>query len=84
METMSFRFAVDQPVCQLSNTPVAHPKRKSWLTFMISSVQNLSVSKISLEKSSVVTPPVRSSMASLEGVSAEASRLCCTYPVKPP
>lgn len=55
--------------CQLSKTPVAQPNRNSSLTLMISSLQNFSVSRISDVKSSVVTPPVRSSMASLYAIS---------------
>lgn len=50
---------------QFENIPVAQPKRNCLLTFINSSFQNLSLSSILVDKISEVTPPVRSSIASL-------------------
>lgn len=68
--TTPLRSPSPQPPCQLSNTPVEQLNRNSLLTFMTSSAQNFSVSRISVVNSSVVTPPVRSSIASLQAVNA--------------
>ena len=53
---------------QLEYRPVPQPKRKSLLTFISSSLQNRSLSRMLLDNISDVTPPVRSSMASLQHV----------------
>lgn len=53
---------------QLDHKPVPQPKRNSLLTFISSSFQKRSLSKILLDRISIVTPPVRSSIASLDTI----------------